>query len=93
MLDGEPVVGGHDDDGDVRPHNGADAPGRLDAVHIRHLPVHQDHVEIPAIVLQTGHQIHRLAAAVHPLGLDAHLPQGRNRALADRHIVVHHQRF
>ena len=77
---------GQDRQGAGRAGQGADSPRRSDAVHHRHLDVHQGQVE------RTGHHgIHRLAPVLgHLAGAAEHLQQlARDEAVGG--VVVHHQ--
>ena len=93
MLNGNPVIGSHDDDGHLRPHNAAYSSGCLNPIHSRHFPVNQYHVKIPAFIPELLYPVDCLASAVHPLCLDSHFVKSHNRALAHSHIIIHHQGF
>ena len=93
MLNGTPVIGRHNNDRDIRPHNPANLSRRLDPVHLRHLPVNEDHIIIGPTGPALPDSVDGLASAVHPFRLDSHLMKRHNGALADGHVIIHDQRL
>ena len=57
-----PVVGGQDDDGGVIADDRSDLPRRLDAVHVRHLPVNEQQVVVCSPGMTDLHHLYSLCA-------------------------------
>ena len=85
-------VGGHGNDGqvpDIRPGHRPDRPGRLVAVHNRHLYVHQDRVIVA--LLGCLHHLYRIRAVRGRLHDKPCLLQNLFRNLAVQFVILHKQ--
>ena len=80
---------GQGDDGEVpAPVGGANRGGGLQAIHHRHVQVHQHQVEGPRLEFVQG-----FAPMVGHLDAQAHLAQDRQRHLLVGGVVLHQQQF
>ena len=91
LQDIVPAVGGQYDDGGLIAHDLADAAGRLDAVHLRHLPVHQNQIVGFAARMAEPYQLDRLPAGGGGLRVDSRLAQHQLRVLAGDGVVIDDQ--
>ena len=91
LLNLAPVIGGHNQYGDIPAILFPDLPRRLQSVHARHFPVKDDGVIVRALPAGFSHPGHRLCAAFRTFRNDAEFPQGLFHVFQNILPVIHHQ--